>query len=294
MQNKVSVKVGFLISYDWILLKNALPLVYQAADVIYLAIDKKRITWSGNPFEIDEADFQNFINQIDTDKKIQIYEDDFYVSSLSPMQCEVRERNLLAKAMGEGGWHIQLDVDEYFIGFDRFVEYLQQLSWKQKAVNINVAWINLFKKTKRGYLVIVNNELDLIQVASNKPYYEYGRKNGYFNHLAPFYMLHDTWSRSEEEVWQKISNWGHKTDFDTSKYFDFWKNIDESNYTQIHNFHPLQPEKWNKLVFFEGKNIQELIQNFQNYPFPLSKFQLFLKNNRNIARVKHLWNKLFK
>ncbi|PKQ70833.1 hypothetical protein [Raineya orbicola] len=290
---KQLIKVGFLVSYDWYLLKNALPLVYADADIIYLALDKKRLTWSGNPFDFDEKDFQNFIQSIDINKKIHIYEDDFYVASLTPMQCEVRERNMLAKAMGEGGWHIQLDADEYFINFGNFIEYLQQ-NPVRKETNICVCLINLFKKTNNGYICIKTDDLDLIQVASNKPYYEYGRKNGYFNHTAPFYMLHDTWARNEGEVWQKISNWGHKTDFDTHKYFDFWKSIDENNYSQIRNFHPLQPEKWKKLVFLAGRNVQELIQNFQNYPFPLSKFQLFLKNNRNIARIKHLWNKIFK
>ena len=67
-------------------------------------------------------------------------------------------------------------------------------------------------------------------IATNVPIYEYGRKNGHFNHQSPFFMVHDTWARSEEEILQKIQNWGHKTDFDVMKYFEFWNgtwNCDE-------------------------------------------------------------------
>jgi hypothetical protein len=33
------------------------------------------------------------------------------------MECDTRERNMLAKYMGEGGWHVQIDADEYFADF---------------------------------------------------------------------------------------------------------------------------------------------------------------------------------
>ncbi|MCS6821308.1 MAG: hypothetical protein NZ551_05495 [Microscillaceae bacterium] len=290
---KPLIKVGFLVSYDWHLLNNALPLVYPYADVIYLALDKKRLTWSGNPFEFDEEAFQAMVKQINTEKKIQLYEDNFYVEGLKPMQCEVRERNLLAKAMGEGGWHIQLDADEYFIHFADFVKYLHKIPLNQKEINISVAWINLFKKTNQGYLYVITAQPDLIQIATNRPYYEHGRKNGYFNHTAPFYMIHDTWARSEAEIWQKISNWGHRTDFDTKTYFEFWKSVNETNYHNFKNFHPLRPEAWQSLGYCQGKNIHEFIQNFQVPKFPLSTWQLFLRNNRNIARLKALWKKIF-
>lgn len=290
--NKELIKVGFLVSYDWPLLKNALPLVYAAADVIYLAIDKKRLTWAGNPFDFDEVSFSKMLKNIDTDEKIKIYEDNFFVETLTPMQCEVRERNLLAKQMGEGGWHIQLDADEYFLKFREFTDFLQNKPISQKEINICVALINLFKKTEEGFFHTINQELDLIQIASNKPFYEYGRKNGYFNYIAPFFILHDTWARGEEEVWQKISNWGHKNDFDTEQYFLFWKSINEENYQEIKNFHPINPPAWKALGFVEGQSIEDVISKFSVKDFPLNKFQLFLKNNRNIARLKHLFTKL--
>ena len=51
------IHVGFLLSYDYELLKYSLPPVYQFADRIYLAKDKNNKTWSGNSYHIDPLFF---------------------------------------------------------------------------------------------------------------------------------------------------------------------------------------------------------------------------------------------
>lgn len=54
------IKVGFLVAYDWQLLKNALPAIYTGADIIWLAIDSQRLSWSGNTFAFDTEKFEAF------------------------------------------------------------------------------------------------------------------------------------------------------------------------------------------------------------------------------------------
>ena len=238
------------------------------------------------------------LEYIDTEHKIKIYEDDFFVETLSPMQCEVRERNLLAKQMGKGGWHIQLDADEYFVDFKSFVNYLKNkshlLKEGKKGVNIRCFWIPLFKRTHQGYFYVnYKNKLpESIAIATNKPVYEYGRVNGHFNILSPFSILHDTWARTDGEVWQKIQNWGHKHDFDVQSYFDFWKSINKSNYTQVKNFHFIKPETWEFLGFIESKNIEELSQSNLLQSFKIPKWKLRFLNNKNVARVRALIDKI--
>jgi hypothetical protein len=293
------VKVGFLVAYDWYLLRYALPLVYAEADVIWLALDKQQNTWAGNHFEIDKEKLIQTIEEIDINKKIYWYEDDFYKPELSPMQCEVRERNLLAEKMGAGGWHIQLDADEYFLNFKDFITYLKKLNFKpepqQKAINVVCNLIQLFKKTEGGYLYIYNpgSLPENVPVATNFPHYEYGRRNSHFNHISPFYIIHQTWAREEKEIEQKIQNWGHKNDFDIENYFSFWKKLSDENFGDVKEFHPVQPETWQELKYFPAQNINELITNFRPPKYPLSRFQLLLKNNRNLARIKSLTNKLW-
>jgi len=105
------IKVGFLVSYDYNYLRTSLPLVYAEADSVSLAIDKQRRTWNGGSFTIDDAFFE-WLKSMDTKKKIRIYEDDFFDPNLSAIENDSRERNMLAKFMGEGGWHVQVDADE--------------------------------------------------------------------------------------------------------------------------------------------------------------------------------------
>ncbi|WP_339811903.1 hypothetical protein [uncultured Imperialibacter sp.] len=288
------IKTGFLVSYDWSLLKHSLPCVYDHSDRIFLALDKHRITWSGNLFDFDLNNFQAFLRELDKENKIEVFEESFYKQGLSPMECEVRERNLLASKMGKGGWHIQLDVDEYFRDFGGFVKFLRSISANpkgdDKALNVLAHYIPLFKKLRNGYLFVENGRrLQSVPVATNTPEYQYGRVNGHFNITSSFYIVHETWARSEEDVLMKISNWGHRDDFNKSSYIKLWNALDEYNHKYLRNFYYLAPrEAWAELSYSEGKDIGEFLEKFSTEHFPYSKLELFLKNNRNVARFLSL------
>jgi hypothetical protein len=291
------IKVGFCVAYDWPMLRQSLPLVYQAADFICISIDKEKISWAGNNFDFDERAFRAFIGSIDKKKKITVFEDDFHKPTLTPMENEVRQRNQMAARMGAGGWHIQLDADEYFTEFDSFANYLR-VSSLDAATNVSCALITLFKRTENGFLFIdpVKTEnVEVIAVASQKPYYEYGRKNGYFNHLAPFKIIHQSWARGEDEIMSKVTNWGHRTDFDVMRFVDFWKSLDEVNYKKAINFHPIEPAHWPALKLVKSKSVEELIGRQHEIEFPqFSNLELAWKNSKMVSRIKHvfrlLWN----
>ncbi len=294
------IKVGFCVAYDWELLKKSVPIIYELADIIVFSIDKQRKSWAGTPYYFDETAFQSFLLDIDKDKKIQVYEDDFSMPNLSSIENDNRQRNLMAKQMGEGGWHIQIDSDEYFLDFKGFIEYLKKFNanpnFAQKGINISCGLIPLIKKTESGYIYVdyQGKPIETCPFATNKPFYSAARRNGYFNHISPFFVLHETWARGEEELLKKISSWGHDNDFiDKESFFRLWQALDAYNCGFIKNFHPLQGEVWPALSYKEGKTIEEFLQNFPVPKFPSSKSQLFLNNNRNFARLKALWSKIF-
>ncbi len=290
------IKIGFCVAYDWHLLRYSLPLIYDHADYICLSIDKDRISWAGEKFSFDENSFKSFVQAIDKENKIKIFEENFHIQSLSPMKNEVRQRNLIADYMGKGGWHIQLDCDEYFLEFERFVHFLRKLPVRQTIKsNITCAWITLFKKSSRGFFYIppTTSSIEFIQVATKDPLYEYGRRNGNFNLDTNFMMIHQSWARSEQEIYQKLNNWGHKMDFDIERYFNKWQSLNESNYREFQNFHPITPTAWPSLVFGEGSNIEDFIQKIGIPTFPLSRFELMLRNNRSMARITALKKKIF-
>ncbi|MCF6346903.1 MAG: hypothetical protein L3J20_01215 [Flavobacteriaceae bacterium] len=279
----MKIQVGFLVSYDYEMLKNAIPLVYEDADTIFLAIDIHRKTWKGDNIYINNS-FFDWLNKFDIAKKIVLYKDDFSNPKLTTMQCEVRERKMLAEKMGLGNWIIQLDADEYFINFKKFVHFLKSKNHLLKhpsknKVQISPFHVSLYKKIDKGYLYV--NEATKTVVATNYPDYKVGRKTGgrviYTNSL----ILHECLSRTRKDLVTKLKNWGHNADIDFEGFIKKWDSVNENNYTSMQNFFFLEPEKWKNLDFIKGSNFSELFENFKNQKennLYKSDFFIFKKN----------------
>lgn len=254
-KNSPMIKVGVLMSYDYIFIKDSLPRLYPYADSITFAIDKDRKTWSGETFEIPDSFFE-WIKEFDKDNKIRIYEDSFHVANLKAIDCDTRERNMLAQFMGKGGWHLQIDSDEYFLDFKGFTDYLKTLDIHKKTL-VHARWMTMYKQNKNDYFLIRTNER--FPVATNNPDYTMVRLSECeANIYTDFEVLHQSWARGDEEIKLKIRNWGHNIDFDVNAYFDFWKATNRQTYKYMRSFHPLDPWLWPSLEFFEAKSIEDL------------------------------------
>lgn len=253
------IKIGFLVSYDYEMLKTSIPLVYDYADKIVLALDKERRTWSGNTIEISDS-FFTWIKEIDTHKKIELYEDDFYDSALSVIDNDTRERNMLGMRMGEGGWHIQIDSDEYFLDFNGFLEQLKAIQPTEK-VTVQVPLMSVFKKMEDGFLY-TKGTLEYCALATNFPTYHNCRasKTNKVLSINNTLVIHESWARDEAELEKKFKNWGHKDDFNVTSFFNLWKALDKYNYRYLRNFHPLSPKTWHSLGFIKGKEITDIFQ----------------------------------
>lgn len=277
------IQVGFLVSYDYELLKNAIPQIYKESDSIFLALDINRKTWNGADINIPKL-FFDWIDNYDTDKKITIYEDDFYQPELTTMQCEVRERKMLAGRMGIGNWIIQLDADEYFINFKKFVDFLKSKNHfldepERHRIQIYPFHVTLYKQTKNGYLYV--NEATKTVIATNYPDYRVGRKTYgrviYTNSL----ILHESLSRNREDLITKFANWGHNTDVNIEVFMKKWDTVNETNYKTMSGFFFLEPSVWERLDFIEGDHIDAVFENFRNQKekqMYKSKFYLVKKN----------------
>ena len=267
------VKVGYLVSYDYKLIYESISLIYEFASEIWLAIDKDRLTWSGNSFTLPESFFEG-IKEIDKNQKVKIYEDSFYIKTLLPMEMETRERAMLSEQMGKG-WKIQLDSDEYIYDFYHIKKYLSKINslnilQKSSPLLFKGKLITLFKKLENGYLIIKNQEP--FSFISNSSGFTMARNNdNCFNHKLNSIVVHNSWAREKEEIEQKIKNWGHSNDFDSKSFFDFWNGLTYENYKNFTNFHPLNPSKWDKLEFVEAKSLKELINKLnKKYPQQLT------------------------
>jgi hypothetical protein len=296
------IKIGYLVCYDYAMLFTSLNQLYQNVDKIYLAIDIKRKTYTGNNFEIPDSFFEE-IKQFDSNGKIEFYFDDFYVPELTPMQNEVRERNMLLKKMGKG-WLLQLDVDEYIYDFSSLAKYLRKYSfltifpWLCPII-LQGRFVTLFKKNKKGFFYIDLDERFCF--ITNYPKYTSARNNYLVSKFfSGINVIHQSWAREENEVIEKINNWSHSNDFDTNSFFELWKNLNETNYQEYINFHPLNQTSWDKLNFLPSNNIDDFIikyeiANIQNlHKIPL--ISIFLSNYiiRTQKLSKRIKNKIKK
>lgn len=284
------IQVGFLVSYDYELLKTSIPTVYDEADTIFLAIDIQRKTWNGADFFIEDS-FFDWIKTFDTQNKIVLYEDVFSVKGYTTMECEIRERNMLSKKMGIGNWLIQIDADEYFVDFKKFVSDLRQYDQfldepEKNPIQIAAFWAMLYKYTDKGILY-VDKPLKAI-FATNYPNYTVGRRIKGRTIYTDNIVLHESLSRSEEELRMKLNNWGHNSQIN-SEFLEKWIKVNENNYTEFENFYFIEPERWKKLGYFPTKEMKEIKKWVAASPtLHLSKANLFLKN------IAQWFNYLFK
>ncbi|SIS51219.1 hypothetical protein SAMN05421789_102249 [Kaistella chaponensis] len=259
------IKAGFLIAYDYHFIFNSLPQIYPFVDEIVLAIDVDRKTWMGNDFEVSD-DFFERIEDLDVDHKIKIYEDQFYIKGEKPMDLETRERNMLSDFMGDDCWKMQIDSDEYCLNFQKVISYLKknQFLLKKSAPEVNFlpVWITLFKQNERGFFII-KPCTENFSMIFNRPKYKYARNSEGLDLKIDYQVIHQSWARTEEEILTKIQNWGHAHDFNVESFYGKWEALNENNYKEYFDFHPIYKGFWEKLEFIEAKNITELLEKLE-------------------------------
>jgi hypothetical protein len=284
------IKVGYLVSYDYKFLLTSIRQLYIYVDRIFIAVDINRKTWSGNNFKIPSSFFEE-IASFDSSNKIEFYFDNFYIPDLEPIECETRERNMLLKKMGKG-WLMQLDVDEYIYDFKSVAKYLKKYWYLTifptlTPIVFKGKLLTLYRELEDGYVYVDNNEY--FSFITNQSNFVHTRNNNVVrNHFTNIAVIHQSWARSEDEIQMKISNWGHRDDFDTLKYFEFWKNIFGSNYMQHKNVHPIVPEVWGELRFLQSTSIDDFINKYA----AVTPQEIILIDKWLMIRA--LFNKIFK
>ncbi|MEO8253098.1 MAG: hypothetical protein ABI554_01830 [Flavobacterium sp.] len=274
------IHVGFLLSYDYEKLKQSIPPVYHTADKIFIAEDSNKKTWSGNVFEVDDS-FYQWLKEFDVDNKIEFYRDNFYIPELSAIENDTRERHLLSLKMGIGNWLIQVDSDEYFVDFKRFVANLRKYDHLLDNPEINKVqfacfWLVIYKYTEDGILY-VNKPMKSV-FATNFPNYKCARRTNertiYFDNL----VLHESIARTEEQLRYKLKNWGHSNEVDKN-FLKKWMMIDETNYDQFEDFYYIEPKRWKKLDYLPTTKIKEIKKIIETKSkLTISKSYLISKN----------------
>ncbi len=236
-----------LLAYDYEYAFNAIASYYPIADEILLGLDRDRLTWSRRPFGLDREKLDTFLRGIDTAKKIRIVEGDFH-SAATPMENDTAERNALSHECRPGNWVVQIDSDEILMNPEEFRTWLLA---QPTGICATAIWVTVFKVFGRQALVIVPPSERAPVATMARGQYLLARETREPHVESPLDLMHLSWGRTDEELRTKLDNWGHATDFDIERYFQFWRSVTLDNYPQFENFHPLMGPLWPRLQLIE-------------------------------------------
>ena len=255
-----------LIAYDAHLLPNSIKSYYPFVDEIILALDKDRISWSGNTFEFNENLLWKTLKTIDIKNKIHLVEADFHSSKI-PIENDNFTRNY-AKAQCSHDWIFSFDADEVLVNpKEFFIDFLPLCEKYYKDTELLMTWFHPYKQLKMKNpnthelldhtLMICNNDGTFNRTeqqgfaCSKDSTFTYCRwtnkKRRILTNLA---IMHYSFCRNEKELEQKLSNYGHSTERGEDPFMHNWKLINETNYTQLRNFktHKYGGGQWEKLM----------------------------------------------
>lgn len=277
------IKVIFLLSYDYEFIKYSLPLVYSESTKILISIDKNRISWTGNKYTFDES-IIDWIKSFDIENKVTFFQENFYVPKNTPMENETRQRQMSADFLIKGGWTIQLDVDEYFINFKSFVDFLKSKSKylidpEKNQITVASNWIILFKQDLNGFFIIAGSKFSL-RIATNFPVYSNARNVKCKTIFTRTIILHQSFARGYYDIKAKVENWGHANDIlNPKEYIEFWDSINSENYKKVRNFSPFNPKTdFKKLEYLPAKSIKDLISYYEIMNLKQSFWYILRKN----------------
>ncbi len=240
-----------LLSYDYRYLFTTIPRYLDFVDELILGVDSQGLTWSGGRVDIPPSFFVALRKLDTTGSKIRVVSRPFYSASRTPMENDVAERNALSFEAQKDTWLVSIDADEYLLNPRDFFRFLARLGTDHE-VDVDASWITSFKDLGDALLVVAaqpNGLLETFPIATRRRGgFIVSRRTGGPAILSPGVALHHSWGREDAELLQKLLNWSHTRDFDVRKYFGFWQEVDEGNYSSLRHFHPIWPEMWSRLV----------------------------------------------
>jgi len=254
----IKFSVIVLAAYDHAMLHECMPSWYDVADEVLIAIDKDRLTWSKNPFDLDLPSFRRQIASIDHRNIARIVEGDYHQLD-HPFANEIACRNYMSTLAKPGNMILQVDVDEYFLNARMFRDTLEShtiptFSNPKPFVATHCIfgrWVSVYKRFGDEVLVVepAGEPVPLATMARNS--YRQGRITDQPGVVVGADVLHFSWARSPQELKQKLDNWGHARDFDPSPHFAKWEACTPENHQSeaYRNFHPMGDGKtWQRLV----------------------------------------------
>ena len=194
-------------------------------------VDETLVLVSKTPWK-GEKEVQDETAQIARDMGASVIEDDW--------KNETDQRNAGQEYFSDFDWVIILDPDEF----------LDDEGWSDLQAIVKTAPPELQAGIVRHQRVFykdkeVSPHTDYQQLILVKPRVKFvdNRVVGSGYVLLPIDLYHFSWSRTDEEVWSKITHYSHRDEFDFKKWYEeVWRT------DRDHDLHPKDPEVLKGLI----------------------------------------------
>jgi hypothetical protein len=257
-----------LISYDAHMLVDSIRTYYDYVDEIVLGLDSDRISWTNNKFSFDEDKLFSELEQIDKHNKIVIIEDNFHRSSV-PIENDTHERNFL-KDKCSHDFVLSFDADEQLVNAKEFFIDFLPLVENYNDIELMFTWFLPYKKVDDAHLMISDEnrrhlfKQDVQGFTANKNLhtYTYCRwTNAPKKILSPLAIFHNSFCRTDQELHDKINNFGHSAESKVDPFYQTQKQVDETNYMQLTNFKTSKMgAQWPALMLVPDEHLQEFLK----------------------------------
>lgn len=264
---------AYLLAADPSWITYSVSSYYDFVDEIIVSFDVNKVGWSGVPVSTDVC--LGLLKSLDKRNKMKFVGDSFYKPELSNREQEIFQRqHAVAACSSKAEWIINLDSDEVIPKPESFFNHLSKQVDKD-VKSINWPFRVIFQHLNGSvYLEVcdIDRKSPTVEfpgsIAVRKDViFDYGRtslqKQKIFHvtdrpwikrlirwrsprTIIPMdeAILHFSWVRSVDQMWEKVRSWGHREDFDTENYVkNIWQNS-VGNWEHMQNFHPLNPNWW--------------------------------------------------
>ena len=169
---------------------------------------------------------------------------------------EHSQRNAGQEYLYEYDWIIVVDPDEYFDDENwlKLINYLEET--EADAVIVE----GQYTYWKDGW--VADPPRDYQQLVAVRPNVRFVDKRvvGSAYSIAPVWLHHFSWARTDEEIWNKISHYAHSKDFDIK---DWYENVWLRWKPGMIDVHPTSPETLHKLI---PANLPKEIERLDLWP----------------------------
>lgn len=151
------------------------------------------------------------------------------------------QRNTALEFSEYNDWVIVLDPDEFLTNKDWDNLYTHLSTTTSDAVIVE----GQYTYWKNGY--VADPPKDYPQLIAVRPHVRFIDKrvvNSTFD-IAPVWIHHFSWARTDEEIWNKISHYAHANDFDVKAWYNnVWKQWKPG----MKDVHPTSPNTLHELI----------------------------------------------